>query len=136
LLFTKKLTNKIRGSQFLLSRFWVFLGEGRPKTHKQIPKKILALELEMGGYQGQTGRGPSLSLFWPLTCPRGTQKNDGPQLSWFLGGQKIPVFWGGEYCFAVFELPLPRNIQKREKKSRKKRHFYFLGSIFWLKNST
>jgi hypothetical protein len=55
-------------------------------------------------------------------------------VGWFLGGQKSTKYRGWSFFFVrffyrVFELPSPRNAQKRDKKNREKMGFGFL-SIF------
>jgi hypothetical protein len=73
---------------------------------------------------------------WPKTKGQGALKKkvtDPYVVGWFLGGQKSTrvgqVFF--EIFYRVFELPSPRNAQKRDKtKSRKERFGIFLSISF------
>jgi hypothetical protein len=76
----------------------------------------------------------------PLQCKHTSglnfaQKNNltGPYVvGWFLGGQKSTrlVRYFSRYFYRVFELPSPRNAQKRDKQIEKKSVLDFLVDFF------
>jgi hypothetical protein len=81
-------------------------------------------------------------FFWPLgqLVVKGHSKKkvtDPYVVGWFLGGQKstrVGQIFFGDFFYRVFELPSPRNAQKRDKKKIEKQSVWDFLVDFFVKN--
>jgi hypothetical protein len=101
-----------------LSRFWVLLIEKRPKTKNAIQK------IDKG--ENKLDARPRSTFFITVffCCPYREALNQRNNKNRQLRKKKIPPYFPGDFfgkrtqiCSRVFELPLPRNAQKRTKKN-------------------
>jgi hypothetical protein len=115
-----------------LSRFWPFLCMRNSKASTKILPQIWPKNLKKSQGKGDEGICCRCQPQPAIKGPPIKTKSVTPVVGWWVRGQKRTRI----FFYRVFELPSPRNAQKRDKQNREKNRFWTSGRIFCKSFST